>query len=269
MFNVFSITDSEELNLADNLDGIVAHFIAHNKAIVAMKFDSSASLLLTSVHHLYSLYRGDTPGSVQDIAFSSDSRWVAVSTLRGTTHIFPITPYGGPVGVRTHTSDKVVNRLSRFHRSAGIDSSALRTTSGRDSPNPTLGSSPSAGSGGAFMETNVSPPIIPYPNPHLPPFPTPALIQPIAQLRQPYLLSSLQHLGSVSKKGGGRPAIGDDIPIRLACTFAPSRAWLIGTQHTMFTRQQRNKTYGFSICHGESWSSSRIYFRSCARVNPN
>ncbi|XP_071744399.1 LOW QUALITY PROTEIN: BCAS3 microtubule associated cell migration factor [Lepeophtheirus salmonis] len=259
-----SITDSEELNLADNLDGIVAHFIAHNKAIVAMKFDSSASLLLTcdrlgnyfnvfrivphpsgscysAVHHLYSLYRGDTPGSVQDIAFSSDSRWVAVSTLRGTTHIFPITPYGGPVGVRTHTSDKVVNRLSRFHRSAGIDSSALRTTSGRDSPNPTLGSSPSAGSGGAFMETNVSPPIIPYPNPHLPPFPTPALIQPIAQLRQPYLLSSLQHLGSVSKKGGGRPAIGDDIPIRLACTFAPSRAWLIGTQHTMFTRQQRNK----------------------------
>ena len=55
----------------------------------------------------------------QDIAFSPDSRWVAVSTLRGTTHIFPITPYGGPIGVRTHTSSRVVNRLSRFHRSAG------------------------------------------------------------------------------------------------------------------------------------------------------
>ena len=57
----------------------------------------------------------------QDIAFSPDSRWVAVSTLRGTTHIFPITPYGGPVGVRTHTSSRVVNRLSRFHRSAGLN----------------------------------------------------------------------------------------------------------------------------------------------------
>ena len=48
-------------------------------------------------------------------------RWVAVSTLRGTTHLFPITPYGGSVGVRTHTSNRVVNRLSRFHRSAGLD----------------------------------------------------------------------------------------------------------------------------------------------------
>lgn len=34
--------------------------------------------------------------------------------------MFPITPYGGPVGVRTHGSPHVVNRLSRFHRSAGL-----------------------------------------------------------------------------------------------------------------------------------------------------
>ena len=32
---------------------------------------------------------------VQDIAIASDSRWVAASTLNGTTHIFPVTPYGG------------------------------------------------------------------------------------------------------------------------------------------------------------------------------
>ena len=32
---------------------------------------------------------------VQDISVANDSRWVAVSTLNGTTHIFPITPYGG------------------------------------------------------------------------------------------------------------------------------------------------------------------------------
>ena len=27
--------------------------------------------------------------------FTLDSRWVAVTTLRGTAHVFPITTYGG------------------------------------------------------------------------------------------------------------------------------------------------------------------------------
>ncbi len=30
------------------MDSVVAHFVAHNKAIVAMKFDPSGSLLLTA-----------------------------------------------------------------------------------------------------------------------------------------------------------------------------------------------------------------------------
>ena len=84
------------------------------------------------MHHLYTLYRGDTTAKVQDVTFSTDCRWVAVTTLRATTHLFPITPYGGPVGVRTHASCRVVNRLSRFHRSAGLDDVA--PPSGRNSP---------------------------------------------------------------------------------------------------------------------------------------
>ena len=32
---------------------------------------------------------------VQDVSFSNDSRWCAVSTRNGTTHLFPISPYGG------------------------------------------------------------------------------------------------------------------------------------------------------------------------------
>lgn len=32
---------------------------------------------------------------VTHVSFTKDSRWVAVSTHRGTTHVFPITPYGG------------------------------------------------------------------------------------------------------------------------------------------------------------------------------
>ena len=33
------------------------------------------------------------------MCFSNDSRWVAVSTLNGTTHLFPISPYGGTVQI--------------------------------------------------------------------------------------------------------------------------------------------------------------------------
>ena len=80
------------------VQGVVAHFVAHTKAIVALQWDHSGSLLLTAdkpgnnfnlyrvvshplgssfaaIHHVYTLYRGDTPGSVQDITFSSDTRY--------------------------------------------------------------------------------------------------------------------------------------------------------------------------------------------------
>jgi hypothetical protein len=220
-----------------------------SQAIVALQFDHTGSLLLTcdrvgnyfnlfrivphpagsgfaAVHHLYSLYRGDTPGSVQDISFSPDSRWVAVSTLRGTTHIFPVTSYGGQVGVRTHTSPRVVNRLSRFHRSAGIDeartavvTAAASGSSGRNSPNPNLaGTSPGVGSssfggrmsggdslgggGGHGVSGGVAANVMPYPNPHVPPFPTPTLVQPLAQLRQPYIVTLTNQ--TIGKENRGR-----------------------------------------------------------------
>ena len=102
----------------------------------------------------------------------------------------------------------MVNRLSRFHRSAGLDecrtsgaggvagsvgsnagsfSGSAPAGSGRSSPNPLLGSSP------VFSKLYVDQPGLPivmaFPNPHVPPFGTPTLVQPLAQLRQPYLVT--------------------------------------------------------------------------------
>lgn len=56
-----------------------------------------------------------------DACFAPDSRWLAVSSNHGTTHVFPITPYGGPITARTHTRSRVVNRISRYHRSSGLE----------------------------------------------------------------------------------------------------------------------------------------------------
>ena len=52
----------------------------------------------------------------------------------GTTHVFPLTPYGGSVTSRTHGQSRVVNRTSRFLQSAGVDERTTVAQSGRESP---------------------------------------------------------------------------------------------------------------------------------------
>uniref|UniRef100_A0A182W604 BCAS3 domain-containing protein n=1 Tax=Anopheles minimus TaxID=112268 RepID=A0A182W604_9DIPT len=242
-------------------DPIVAHFLAHSEAIVALAFDAPGMLLLTAdkrghdfhvfrlhphpsgaslaaVHHLYVLHRGDTTAKVQDVAFSLDSRWVAVSTLRGTTHVFPVTPYGGPAGVRTHGSPHVVNRLSRFHRSAGL------SIDGRSS-------SPVSHSGEGGTGANHVPTAMAYANPRTPPFPHPTIVQPLAQLRQPSNLLGSGGGSNIGVGGGGGSASSktmggahhghhtrqrnssssssDDLmkPLRVCASFAKARSWLL------------------------------------------
>ncbi|XP_052872687.1 uncharacterized protein LOC128278071 [Anopheles cruzii] len=252
-------------------DPIVAHFVAHSEALVALTFDAPGMLLLTAdrrghdfhvfrlqphpsgsslaaVHHLYILHRGDTTAKVQDVSFSLDSRWVAVSTLRGTTHVFPVTPYGGPAGVRTHGSPHVVNRLSRFHRSAGLSidarsSSPISHAGGVGGGSVSIG----GGCGEGGMGTHHLLTATAYANPRTPPFPNPTIVQPLAQLRQPASLTAHPHhgghlvVGGTSKGGGnghghtGRQrnsssSSADDPavkPLRVCATFAKGRSWLL------------------------------------------
>lgn len=192
---------------------------------------------LAAVHHLYTLHRGDTSARVQDMCFSPDSRWATVSTLRGTTHVFPITPYGGPVGMRTHATPHVVNRMSRFHRSAG-----LPVESGRShSPVSQIDFPVQAG--------------IPYRNPRLPPYPHPTVVHPLAQLRQPLLLP-IGGSGIAQRPATGRTRLGSSsedsahVALRVAACFAPPRAWL--DQPNQPGHKQRRPVESLFVisCHG-------------------
>ncbi|PRP76066.1 hypothetical protein PROFUN_01782 [Planoprotostelium fungivorum] len=102
----------------------LAHFKAHSQPLSAMSFDPSGSLLVTAsvdgrnfnvyqicpdssnaqsnYKHLYKLQRGMTNASIHSMSFSADSRWISVNSTRGTTHLFAISPNGGPVNVHTH-----------------------------------------------------------------------------------------------------------------------------------------------------------------------
>ncbi|GAQ80096.1 hypothetical protein KFL_000460070 [Klebsormidium nitens] len=113
---------------------VVAQFRAHTSPLSALAFDPSGTLVVTasvcghslnvfritpqskgvnpsslgsngethSTAHLYRLHRGLTNAVIQDIRFSSDSEWVAVSTTRGTTHMYAVSRFGGHVGPSTH-----------------------------------------------------------------------------------------------------------------------------------------------------------------------
>ncbi|CAA3006703.1 autophagy-related 18f isoform X1 [Olea europaea subsp. europaea] len=108
---------------------IVTQFRAHKHPISSLCFDPSGTLLVTASDqghsinvfriipelsggssgaasgpshvHLYRLQRGVTPAVIQDISFSSNSQWIMVSSLRGTSHLFAISPSGGSLSIQS------------------------------------------------------------------------------------------------------------------------------------------------------------------------
>ncbi|GAB2277857.1 hypothetical protein Dimus_012559 [Dionaea muscipula] len=121
---------------------VITQFRAHRSPISALCFDPSGILLVTasvqghninvfriipglpgnssefdaenSYVHLYRLQRGLTNAVIQDISFSDDSRWIMVSSSRGTNHLFAISPSGGAVNIEfadaSFKNDELVNR---------------------------------------------------------------------------------------------------------------------------------------------------------------
>jgi hypothetical protein len=103
----------------------VAHFRAHTSPLVALQFSPGGTLLASAsvaghsinvfrivppaaggsgmagssggghAVHLYRLHRGVTPAAIRGISFAPDAAWVAVSSSRGTTHLFH-TPFAAP-----------------------------------------------------------------------------------------------------------------------------------------------------------------------------
>ncbi|XP_073429415.1 BCAS3 microtubule associated cell migration factor isoform X5 [Dendrobates tinctorius] len=241
-------------------EGIVAHFPAHEKPICCMAFNPSGMLLVTSdtlghdfhvfqilthpwsssqsaVHHLYTLHRGETEAKVQDICFSHDCRWVVVSTLRGTSHVFPINPYGGQTCVRTHMSPRVVNRMSRFQKSAGLEEIEQELTSkqgGRCSPLPGLSSSPSGSPLHGKLNsqenynnfTNNNPG-----NPRLSPLPSLTVVLPLVQIKQPMTLGTItKRTGKAKPAPHISPSKSTGGEFCVAAVFGSSRSWFASNQ---------------------------------------
>ncbi len=121
------------------------------------------------------------------MAFSLDSRWVVVSTLNGTSHAFPITPYGGEPTVRTHISSKVVNRISRFHTSAGIDSIGMNHSHvGAASISKSGQAPPPVNPSSSHFTSTVNGYNNTWSNPRCLPLPNPVSIAALQQIKQPY-----------------------------------------------------------------------------------
>ncbi|XP_066551255.1 BCAS3 microtubule associated cell migration factor isoform X2 [Amia ocellicauda] len=283
-------------------EGVVAHFPAHDKPIACMAFNPSGMLLVTAdtlghdfhvfqvlthpwsssqsaVHHLYTLHRGETEAKVQDICFSHDCRWVVISTLRGTSHVFPINPYGGPPCARTHMSPRVVNRMSRFQKSAGLEEIEQELSSkqgGRCSPVPGLSSSPSgsplhekysiASDGSPFQKIALKAKLNSQEsynnftnnnmgNPRLSPLPSLTVVVPLAQIKQPMTLGTItKRTGKAKPAPQISPSKSSGGEFCVAAIFASSRSWFITNPNLKREKDQSKQSIVESLyilsCYG-------------------
>ncbi|QRV90460.1 hypothetical protein RhiJN_18478 [Ceratobasidium sp. AG-Ba] len=98
-----------------------------------------------SLWHWYDLQRGVTRRRITNIAWSADSKWVTVVTVRGTLHVYAINPYGGvPTGPSHLLGSRRVVNISEPQRAPISLSSVLRIHSSGVST-PPIGVKPPSG----------------------------------------------------------------------------------------------------------------------------
>uniref|UniRef100_J3L4S7 Uncharacterized protein n=1 Tax=Oryza brachyantha TaxID=4533 RepID=J3L4S7_ORYBR len=155
-------TDSEYSGMVIVRDivskSMVVQFRAHTSPISALCFDPSGTLLVTaSIHgrninvfrilpshgssseatpngtcvHLYKLQRGITNAIIKDISFSDDSEWIMISSSRGTSHFFAISPYCGSTSFHYNENNLAEN-------SYVMDSSVKHTAHWSQNSTPAL-----------------------------------------------------------------------------------------------------------------------------------
>lgn len=122
------LSSDNKASSSSHQGSMVAHFRPHTHPITNLTFDPSGTLLLSAssqghTFHVYSLMenkviyklsRGITDAQVTDARFASDSLWCAVTTTKGTTHLYAINPYGGQPEIHGHAQSKVLNPKHNF-----------------------------------------------------------------------------------------------------------------------------------------------------------
>ncbi|GES84686.1 autophagy-related protein 18f-like isoform X1 [Rhizophagus clarus] len=153
---------------------VIAHFAPHTHYVGQLSFNPSGTLLFSTsvqghkfhvfeilgkrrrgrtnhkVKHMYQLARGYTYASVSEngVGWSSDSRWCAVASGKGTIHLFAINPYGGQAHVPSHISGLVKNIDEPY-------SSITQSPVVRIKPRAPLPTDPTEAAANGFSQNNV------------------------------------------------------------------------------------------------------------------
>lgn len=80
--------------------------------IKSWQYPGKGFFFFEMANQFFGIWRNSFLFKIVSCAFSTDNRFVGLATNHGTTHLFAICPYGGPVSMRTH-GDKLVNKESR------------------------------------------------------------------------------------------------------------------------------------------------------------
>jgi hypothetical protein len=115
---------------------------------------------------LYRCIRGYTPSSVRLLSFSPCDSYCGVTTARGTTHVFAVSPEGGAAGRSTHPADVAVTSLNSASTLAVVaavaaPAAAAAATAAPLSIEPVCRVRTRRGSGDSPLTTNPTPPLAP------------------------------------------------------------------------------------------------------------